>query len=184
MSGLIEAVTHDRGPRWFPQRESQTLGRPVTAAACCGFPHVSDRPIAICSFPCKVRYQRGRFASFMLSRCADPSGGGGRNRGSRVGPVSLAAHHELPGDACDLVGQRHGHEFRRLAPKQIQELGRRLLAAPLPDPPKKGGGPDDQSAAQGLVARARDDAEPDLAGRRVVLRCQPKPCCELASGSE
>src|SRR4051794_35310965 len=23
-----------------------------------------------------------------------------------------------------------------------------------------------------------------LAGRRVVLRCQPKPCCELAPGSE
>ncbi len=89
-------------------------------------------------------------------RRANPSGGGGRNRWSRVGPVSLAAHHELPSNACDLVGQCHGHELRRLAPKQIQKPGRRLPAAPLSDASKKGGGSDDQSASQGLVARVRD----------------------------
>ncbi len=36
MSGLIEAVTHDRGPRWFPQRERQHSGGllpPLHAAA-------------------------------------------------------------------------------------------------------------------------------------------------------
>ena len=50
--------------------------------------------------------------------------------------------------------------------------------------PENGGRPDDQSAAQGFVARARDDAEPDLAGRRVIPRRQTKPSREPASGTE
>jgi len=66
MFGLIEAVTHDRGPRWFPQRERQTLGRPVTADACCGLLHVSDRPIAICSFPRKIQNPHRSFSPAAL----------------------------------------------------------------------------------------------------------------------
>jgi hypothetical protein len=60
----------------------------------------------------------------------------------------------------------------------------RVPVAPFADAPKEGGGPDDKDAAQGFVASTCDDAEPDLPGRRVVLWCQPKPCCELAPGSE
>jgi hypothetical protein len=39
------AVTHDRGPRWLPQRKFLTAWRPVTASGRSGVSCVSDRSI-------------------------------------------------------------------------------------------------------------------------------------------
>ena len=46
------------------------------------------------------------------------------------------------------------------------------------------GSPDHQNTPQCLVAGSRDDAEPDLAGGRMILRRQADPGRELTSGSE
>src|SRR5450756_1860099 len=42
--------------------------------------------------------------------------------------VTLARRHQLPGDAGDLVGERHRREFRRLALHQGDQPGRRMAA--------------------------------------------------------
>jgi hypothetical protein len=93
-------------------KHSVGLSRPMHAAAF--FTSRIDRS------PSARFLARSNTASFMQSRRANPSGRGGRDEGR---PVSLATHHELPGDACDLVGQCHGHELRWFAPKQIQQPG-------------------------------------------------------------
>src|SRR5438309_2597265 len=45
-------------------------------------------------------------------------------RGDDAGPcrvVAFTADHQFPGDACNLVGERHGGELRRLARHQIAQ---------------------------------------------------------------
>ena len=57
------------------------------------------------------------------TRSADPLGG---SRGCSLHPctfVTPSRHHQLPGDAGILVGERHGCEFRRLALEQGHQPG-------------------------------------------------------------
>ena len=122
MSGLIGRSHMTAGQDGFRNANAKHSGgllRPMHATAF--FTSRIDRsPSARFLARSNINPAPGRSALFMQSRRADPSGGG-CDKGSRVSPVSLATHHELPGDARDLVGQCHGHELGWLAPKQIQQ---------------------------------------------------------------
>src|SRR5882724_8932530 len=66
----------------------------------------------ICSVSSKLRSQR-------LARCRfalNVSGLDHRRGHGGVGPISLAADHQLPGDTRGLVGQRDSDELGWLAP--------------------------------------------------------------------
>lgn len=100
-----------------------------------------------------------------------------------VGVICLLAGQYHPGDPGQLVGKGHRDE-----PEW-------LLLAELPDPvghrrwlvlnvAHDGCGPNDEQPSQVPVTLLRDAAEPSLAARRVLLRCQTKPRGELPAGSE
>src|SRR5271163_5029703 len=122
MSGLLGAVVHDRWPRWFPRREFHTEARRRASLDCpdC-LPSRIDRS-TICSFSCKVRPRRDVRG---CPRLAPPiSLSGCRRRGQRApGVIDLAGRHQLPGDAGDLVGERHGSELGWLALQELDQPG-------------------------------------------------------------
>src|SRR5580698_937389 len=86
--------------------------------------------------------------------------------------VTLARRQQLPGDAGNLVGERHRRELRRLARQQRHEPGCRTAAALL-RLLDDGGSSRYQHAAQHLISGAGDLADPGLAGGGMILRGQP-----------
>jgi putative transposase len=90
--------------------------------------------------------------------------------------------HQLPSDTRDLIGQRHGGQLRRLALEKRGKPGRRPSATS--NVLDHGGSPDHQHAAQSLVAGSRDDAGPNFACGRMILRRQADPGRELPARSE
>lgn len=79
----------------------------------------------ICSVFCKFRYE-GSMAKglVMLLRVSVRSLCGARQCWQRgICSVGLATHHDLPGNASDLVRERHGCKLRRLALEQVDEPG-------------------------------------------------------------
>lgn len=66
--------------------------------------------------------------------------------------VRLTAHHQLPGDTGDLVGQRHCDQLWLLALQQANKPGRRMLTSACPDMLKKGRDAYYQNASQHLIA--------------------------------
>ena len=109
------ALAHERWPRWVPRREAQTTMRPRSATGICGFAHVLDRSNATCSSSCKVRHQPGTDAGLPCSVPGPILQGACCACGCWFHGVSFARDHQLPGDAGELVGQRHCHELWRLA---------------------------------------------------------------------
>src|SRR6478609_5330889 len=99
------------------------------------------------------------------------------------GIVAFPADHQLPDDAGGLVGQRHGRQLGWLALEKIDQPGRGMSFSP-PYLLDHRCGAEDQRAAQGLIAGARDHPEPRLAGCGVVLGSEPDPCREVPAGSE
>lgn len=95
--------------------------------------------------------------------------------------IRLACHHHFPGDPGDLVGQRHGHEFRRFALEQLDEPGRGIPAFACSHLSKQRSRAHDQCLAQGLVASSRITPVPDLAGCRVISGRQAHPGGKLPS---
>lgn len=111
-------------------------------------------------------------------RPADLSSGEGRCARHPRAVVTLTRRHQLPGDAGDLVGERHGRELWRLALQQSEQPGRRMAAA-APSLLDHRGRPRYQQAAQDLVAGAGDLAEPGFTGGGMVFRRQPEPGCKV-----
>src|SRR5450759_3347678 len=62
-------------------------------------------------------------------------------------------NHQFPGDACHLVGQRHGGQLRRLAFEELGKPRRRPAAAS--NMLDHGGSPDHQHAAQSFIAGSK-----------------------------
>src|SRR5262245_22653549 len=104
--------------------------------------------------------------------------------GRAGGIVAFAAHHQFPGDARGLVGERHGGELGRLACDQLAQPGRGAASAAAFDLPNHRGGARHQDAAQHRVAGARDHAEPLLAGGGVILGGEPEPGRKIAPRAE
>src|SRR6202158_710900 len=94
-----------------------------------------------------------------------------------------ARRHQLPGDAGNLVGERHRHEFWRLALQQGDQPRRRVAPA-APNLLDHRSRPRHQQAAQDLVTGAGDLAEPGLARGGMVFRCQSEPGRKVPAGGE
>jgi hypothetical protein len=74
-------------------------------------------------------------------------------RGDDAGPcrvVAFTADHQFPGDARQLVGERHGGEFRRLARHQIAQPGRGMSLALVDLLDDRGGARSRRPAGRGL----------------------------------
>src|SRR3954447_10971802 len=102
--------------------------------------------------------------------------------GRRFHGVIFSCNPQLPSDARHLVGQGDGGRLWRLAFEELDQPRQRpSTASNMLD---HSSGPDHQHAAQSFVAGARDNAEPDLARGRMILRGKADPGCELAPRSE
>ena len=66
--------------------------------------------------------QRGTVVLFVVVPIAGRSLGG-TNHDSLRCCIGFTTYHQLPGDTSDLVGQRHGSEFRWLAVEKVDEPG-------------------------------------------------------------
>src|SRR3979411_1839263 len=105
--------------------------------------------------------------------------------GSGFRVLALACDPQLPGNASQFVGQRHGGQLRRLAlEKLLDPRGEHAAAFAVPQVPDDGGRADHQCAAQALVPSSRNDAEPYLTGGRMIFWRQPDPGCELPTRSK
>src|SRR5258706_11796705 len=169
----------DRWPRWFPRRELQTTTRPwfgqwVPRTVS----HLGSIDPTICS-SLAAPAQPGR----RIRRPADLLSGDSRCARHPRAVVTFARRHQLPGDAGNLVGERHGREFWRLA-LQHGKQPRRRTATATPNLLDHCGRSRHQQPAQDLVAGASDLAEPGLAGSGMVLRCQPEPSRKVPAGGE
>jgi hypothetical protein len=149
----VDALAHERWPRWFPRQGFQTTVRPQRGGHWVyrSVPCRGSIDHTICSSSCKFWHRLSTVAvkSVKLlpvsaqSLCGDCG----------LGAVGFPGHHHLPGDTRGLVGQRNGGQFRRLALEQRGEPGRRLTAAQSMLDHR--GSPDHQHAAQCLIAGAR-----------------------------
>src|SRR5882757_7484945 len=109
MSGLLMRSV-DRWPRWLPRREFQTTTRPDFGQ---WVPRIvshlgSIDPTICCPLAAPARPVR------RTRRPADLSSGEcGYTRHPRA-VVTFTCHHQLPGDAGNLVGERYSGKLRRL----------------------------------------------------------------------
>src|SRR5579862_5770046 len=205
----VDGGAHDRLPRWVPRHEFPTYPRcqaPQGPTECLAsgidrshhllrlkqvpaFGASRAELLCSCHF-LPLRWggapQRGalRGAPTQLSaallavhnrRLAAPNAAGS--------VVMFAADHQLPGNASGFVGQRHRRELGRLALDQFHQPGRGM-ASPTLNLLDYGGGTGNQDAAQVLVAGACNDAEPRLAGGRVILGGKSEPGREVAARAE
>ena len=74
-------------------------------------------------------------------------------------PVSLAAHHKLPGNTGDLVSQCHCSQFWSLPLKEFEKPSRRMLTSACSDM-LKSSSTNHQYASQHLIASTRDHTKP------------------------
>src|SRR6202011_2990194 len=175
----VDAVAFDRWPRWFSAARapntpatftSQWIPRTVS--------HLGSIDPTICS-PLAAPAQPVR----RTRRPADLLSGECRCARHPHAVVTFARRHQLPGDAGNLVGERHRREFWRLALQQGDQPRRRVAPA-APNLLDHRGRPRYQQAAQDLVAGAGDLAEPGLAAGGVVFRCQSEPGRKVPAGGE
>ena len=85
------------------------------------------RPGAVSSSRPRRWLSRGSAAHQAASPSGSRLAGSGRCKQARI--VRLAAHHDLPGDACGLVRERDGGELGRLALQERRQPGRSAGAA-------------------------------------------------------
>lgn len=78
--------------------------------------------------------------------------------------VPFAAHHELPGDAGDLIGERYSHQLWFLALQEFKQPLGGMSASTCPDILKKGGCSNHQYAPEHFVASSGDHPEPTGSG--------------------
>jgi hypothetical protein len=108
----VDALAHERWPRWFPRQGFQTTVRPQRGGHWVyrSVPCRGSIDHTICSSSCKFWHRLSPVAVKSLpvsgqSLCGDCG----------LGAVGFPGHHHLPGDTRGLVGQRNGGQFRRLA---------------------------------------------------------------------
>src|SRR5262249_52910074 len=173
------AVAENRWPRWYSQPWFQTGLSASSAGRSDGVSWVfrsPDRTTSLCSS--KPRPWR-RALALRQSRS-----GGGRDGGCGSGAVvSLAADHQLPGDAGGLVSECYSGQLGRLALEQLGQPGRGLCASAL-DVSDVGGGAAVQPRTEGLVAGPRDAAVLLLAATRMILGGEADPGGTAAAGAE
>src|SRR5271169_513075 len=159
MSGLLMLSYMTAGQDGFRGASSNQSERSRYAAGLPGMSRVLDRSIAP--------------SSPYLASCEPKVGrpSPGRSLGSAPGArtiIALPAGHQLPGDAGDLVGERHRDQLRRLAVQQVLQPrpGPPAAAADLTDQRCR---TDYQHATQRFVTGARDRPEAGLATSGMVL---------------
>ena len=158
--GSFECGSHGRGPRWFPRCEFPTPPRPITVSGSFGTSRVSDRSITP-SPHCLARSCISSTHSALLCYARLAESWSSHRAQHRFSSVNLSRYHQLPGDARYFIRQRHRNHLRRLALEHLDKP-RRGKTSTVSHMTDDGGGAKHQNASQGLIASARDTAEPDL----------------------
>jgi hypothetical protein len=111
----VDALAHERWPRWFPRQQVPNNGATYKEGHWIhrSVPRRGSIDHTICSLSCKFWHRLSTVAVQVLPVFGQPLCCAGRHGGGRrICRVGLSCNHHLPGDACHLVGQRHGGQFR------------------------------------------------------------------------